>query len=658
MKDIRSLYRNAKYSGREADISSYREAVQELLENSPVDYILQLEYIIQSDIGLSTVNQFFEKYGLCIPVCEYLKEAAEECCEKAKEKKVNSKPYEDLVEVLEQYQKQYQECFTMFGFYVPDNEKLVKEYVETYYSNTNGKQNRFLLNGMIQKFGECAIPDLMITANQLGEKSVIMLMNEVSHQSDLLNPTFCECVAMALQNMNLPTYMEQTMNWFKDRSLEPMIESMRTRTQKEYRESVIMGDFDGNVKYTAEDVAAIHDMISLKEYAVLNESDDAKAVQMQQDIYHLYEELDGMVSESGDIKLEEDVADSVIPMLPTSAPKQMTEDLSWANTINKKKGTVPGYLGDNHELASIGEEDPDAEKEKNPEEYRRPSADKNTKKPESDPLEDEEEPNEEDLTDDEDKKDKKKSEIPNGINNYYYYTYTNSLNRNQNSFNKGNDYSQKDDHSHRSYQTINHGDQKSDKKEEDDYKKLESVDVTKNDGRPESDHPIRDTMMDLDRKAAGVQQKIKKGAQTAIQAGKAIVKPIKRADLWISKLIGHFKDKNENQIKEELADPHARKNIYSAIKKCIINGSLMKAGLLLNPLFIFMRVAKTRKTMRIRNEMIGEIKTEIAICEEKIKDADNTPEGRRDKYKLMRFKNELNKKLLRVGGSKGMNKIL
>ena len=53
---------------------------------------------------------------------------------------------------------------------------------------------------------------------------------------------------------------------------------------------------------------------------------------------------------------------------------------------------------------------------------------------------------------------------------------------------------------------------------------------------------------------------------------------------------------------------------------------------------------------RIRAEMIGEIKQEIEIIQEKIKDADAAGD-KAAKYKLMRLKNELQKKLLRVGGS-------
>ena len=49
--------------------------------------------------------------------------------------------------------------------------------------------------------------------------------------------------------------------------------------------------------------------------------------------------------------------------------------------------------------------------------------------------------------------------------------------------------------------------------------------------------------------------------------------------------------------------------------------------------------------------MIAELKTEIEICEEKIRDADRDS-NYQAKYQLKRFKNELNKKLARAAGMK------
>ena len=82
---------------------------------------------------------------------------------------------------------------------------------------------------------------------------------------------------------------------------------------------------------------------------------------------------------------------------------------------------------------------------------------------------------------------------------------------------------------------------------------------------------------------------------------------------------------------------------------------------MLNPVFLFLSVTKGvgrhKKEFRIRNEMIGELKTELQVIDEKIKDADRAGDNKA-KYQLMRLKNEINKKLLRVGGDKQWKKIL
>jgi hypothetical protein len=173
------------------------------------------------------------------------------------------------------------------------------------------------------------------------------------------------------------------------------------------------------------------------------------------------------------------------------------------------------------------------------------------------------------------------------------------------------------------------------------------------DDRPESDHPIKDILTDIDRKTTKHQQKAKKAVQNVQNAGRAFVKPIKRTGQWITNMITKWKDTDENNVKERLADPYARKNIFEATKKAIVGGSLLKAGLLLNPVFLFLSVTKgiggKKREGRIRNEMIAELKTEMEICDEKIKDAERNQDSKA-KYQMMRFKNELNKKMCRVAG--------
>ena len=181
------------------------------------------------------------------------------------------------------------------------------------------------------------------------------------------------------------------------------------------------------------------------------------------------------------------------------------------------------------------------------------------------------------------------------------------------------------------------------------------------DNKPKSDNPVQDILTDIDRGLTKTQQSAKRKIQKVSNTARPALKPVNRTKTWINKLIQDFKDSDETKIKEELADPKVRGNIFSAVKTSITAGSLLKAGLLLNPVFIFLsvtrRIGKDKRTFRIRNEMIGEIKTEIEILDAKIKDADENRDNA-EKYKLMRFKNELNKKLIRVGGTKAMSKMI
>ena len=174
------------------------------------------------------------------------------------------------------------------------------------------------------------------------------------------------------------------------------------------------------------------------------------------------------------------------------------------------------------------------------------------------------------------------------------------------------------------------------------------------DMKPESDHPVRETLQDIDRNLLKVQQGAKKKVQSVMNVGRTFMKPAKRTHQWVTKLVNDWKDNDENKIKEKLADPTARKNIFNAIAWSIKTGSFLKAGLLLNPIFLFLtitkNVGKNKKEFRLRNEMIGELKTELKVIDEKIKDADYNHDNQA-KYKLMRLKNEIEKKLARVGGS-------
>lgn len=181
------------------------------------------------------------------------------------------------------------------------------------------------------------------------------------------------------------------------------------------------------------------------------------------------------------------------------------------------------------------------------------------------------------------------------------------------------------------------------------------------DNKPESDHPIKDTFTDIDRTLTKHQQSVKKKVQDIHNVGRAALKPIKRTSNLVQNALANWKDADETNIKERMADPHARNKLFDAISASIKYGSFAKAGLLYNPVFLFLtatnKFSKNKKMARLRNEMIGEIKAELEIIDEKIKDAASNGDNK-SKYQLMRLKNELTKKLVRVGGNKKWRKAL
>lgn len=910
MKDIKSLYLAAKTSGKSKDIASYTEAINHLLESDPNGYILNLEYIIKSDIGLKTIEPFVEKYGFPIALYDTMVESLNACIEKCHQLKKDDSLYTEMVTYFENWKLDHLNCFMMFENF---GSNLPSNYVSTYYeSNNKGIQNRKLVAGMINAFGEAAIPDMIITADSINAAAVKTVFEYVKANESYKNPTMYEWMSRISDDIDNISESVDSLIFFNENCLTSIVNAIRSRQQKLYKESVIMQNNDILMEYSDSDLDAIQNLISFKEYemtwadeftekktrndyvrdrfkkkykydpktntievngdrikvdmddsyvriikdpetgeiydndlrdgtsiemhpnkdldllildkkffrlkndkrreAILQhelghrklhrydapEPDDerkanekhaqkylknkvndhlnfmeleadrfaankagAKQVirglrdfakpsnkpdivretksykkhfpdcdvttkdistgelavlgsrnaenkirnkalrdpvlansksykesyttQLQDEIYSLYEEFDGILNPDGS---------------PT--PEALDESKWFVNTRNKKTGELPSYLSDNHDLKYGEEDEPskataDATEDDPPlDYYKRPSTSDDSSNKSDDNVDNNLDGNvdidNDNKSDKEDSEETTSSSTGGNTNNYYYYTYTNSLNKNTNSYNKNHS----DDHStnkgnnrdneihdnHSSgdnrgnhytgitpaQESVNNSRKlpdallsknKDEKFEESCYYKEEVGDA--DDDKPKSDHPIKDTLQDIDSALLKHQQNAKKAVQNAQNAGRAFVKPFKRTEQWISKMVYDWKDKDENKIKEKMADPHARSNLFDAIKKATMAGSLLKAGLLLNPVFLVLSLmrgaGKNNKEIRLRNEMIGELKTELAIIDEKIKDADNANDTKA-KYRLMRLKNEINKKLLRVGGDKQWKKFI
>lgn len=671
MKDIKSLYNEARKTGNESDISAYQEAIQTYLECNPYGYISNLEYIITSDIGASTLKKFVETNGLPIACYDSVMEVLEKAIHKCDISGKDSSSFKEASDWLSDYRKKYLNYFMMYEYYT---EEVDPKYIETYYSfNDSGIQGRKLPVGMINSFGESVIADVLITCDSIGGnvKPSFYEFCEKHYPEDSM---LYEWLSGTIDDIDIIKYKETT-DIVHDKSLSAKVNNIKSERQKVFRESVITGS-NNIYEYSEDDIENIKSLIAFKEYQLTwaDEMTESSIIDIQHEIYDLYEELTSVISES-----DADLVD-ILPDTPVK------EGAPWiVNTRDKKTGSSPTYIGRNHDMAKYGEDDDSGEivKSDNPDmsmdDYKRPSAG-GTSSIDTNDLDDEEDNSSED-------KSSKTNDSTSGVQNYYYYTYNNSLNKNSNSFNKDN--SSKDDHSiHKSsydsstgkhVNSHNNNVEEVNNKEEKDFEGLKESSLPwelnigfeiksineavgdADDNKPESDHPIKDILTDIDRATVKKQQQAKKKVQDIQNVGRAAMKPVNRTKEWIGNMIGKWKDADETNIKEKMADPHARSNLFTAIKKSITAGSLLKAGLLLNPVFLFLTVTrgigKNKREFRIRNEMIGEIKTEISIIDEKIKDADSKGDNKA-KYQLMRFKNELNKKLLRVGGGKRWAKLI
>ncbi len=290
MSDLKQLYFRAR-NGQASDVSSYVEAVNRATDN-PADYILNLEYIISSSTGLSTLKPFIEKHGLPIAVCVNTIQLLEKCVEKCNALNKDASLYKEAFDYLTAYKEKYHGAFDMFDYY---SEADVSRYIKTYYSSTNGQQNRKLCAGMLKNYGEAALPDLIITANESGINASDKLSAVINESSYAEDPLFCEWVMYACNGTSVHPDL-------KANTLSAIVEDCRERNSAVYRESVIMNISDASYTYTDEEIDSINKLIKFKEFVLtgMDESKIDSIMEAQREIYDLYEEMDGIIFESDD----------------------------------------------------------------------------------------------------------------------------------------------------------------------------------------------------------------------------------------------------------------------------------------------------------------------------------------------------------------------
>ena len=434
MKDIKSLYNSAKYEPTAENISAYKEAINDLMENSPYEYVSKAEYIITSSFGANTLISFIEKNGLPIASFNNIMSILESAIKKCKSNDINYDSFKEAYNGLIDFREKYEKCFDMFDYY---NEYNNESYIETYYGkNKDDIPNKNIISGMIKSFKELAIPDTLITAHRLSEKANDKLLDFIINEYKE-NHLICEWVLEVERSLN-DIKNNEKLDVLQENSISYIINGIKEREHKLFRESVILGE-DYTFECSDEEYENIKNLIFFKEYKLyyLNDVYSEEASIIKDEILNLYRLLSESYYREGDA--------DIVQLLPNDMPK---EESTWAsNTTDKKNGKAPGYISNNHDMSSWGEEDKpksstvdnlDSNDEYDYKDYKRPSADNSSYDDTTSTTDDEEDDEESEVND-------KESLKHQAVNNYYYYSYNNSLNKNQNSFNKDN--SRHDNHS-------------------------------------------------------------------------------------------------------------------------------------------------------------------------------------------------------------------
>ena len=135
-------------------------------------------------------------------------------------------------------------------------------------------------------------------------------------------------------------------------------------------------------------------------------------------------------------------------------------------------------------------------------------------------------------------------------------------------------------------------------------------------------------------------QERKNALKAVTQLPKNVIKSIKD-------LFKKAEEKDVEKRKRFMVEPGYRKHAFRNFKLALLYGGAFSLDKALLPVTMVARHFSKQKDRRVRNELVSEIETDIKICEEKISDANGNGDNK-EKYKLMRIKNKLERELLRV----------
>lgn len=153
--------------------------------------------------------------------------------------------------------------------------------------------------------------------------------------------------------------------------------------------------------------------------------------------------------------------------------------------------------------------------------------------------------------------------------------------------------------------------------------------------------------MDAEAKQMALFGKVAKTGQDVVNAGKAVMALPMNVVKEIKKVGADLDKADDERRKSFMTDPGFRKKSFHNLKMAIMYGTAIQINLALVPIIMIIRHFSKDKDIRIRNELIREIETEIKVCEEKITDASSAGDNK-EKYRLIRIKEKLTAELARV----------
>lgn len=158
---------------------------------------------------------------------------------------------------------------------------------------------------------------------------------------------------------------------------------------------------------------------------------------------------------------------------------------------------------------------------------------------------------------------------------------------------------------------------------------------------------IQEKALDADIKAKKKGAKFAKFKQETKNTLKAIGKIPANILNACKKLIIDWDKMDDKRRKDYISKPGNRKKVFKSTRIALTYYVTAITAPLLTIVYFIVRCFSKEKDIRIRNELLHELDTEIKICDEKINDAASAGETKK-KYELMRIKEKLEAEYVRV----------